>query len=228
MKTFPSTLSLAAVFSVLFTCSQAAHGFYDPTVGRWLSRDPIGERGGKNLYGFVLNDPIRFHDRLGLDIGVGRGVFCCQCESVSVSFDNGGESLQWGWVQNDGNGRGSPGTWRFGENMHVKWKVKGNPWNCRYFQRESGTLYFWNVDDPTGDKKEAWEWIGGEVSQEYTDQIGATFRYPVDIGEWHSVVINAPTITLECVSSNGKKVTRPIAVPPPPDPGRFPDAVQRP
>ena len=32
----------------------------------WPSRDPIGERGGKNLYGFVGNDGVRRWDRLGL------------------------------------------------------------------------------------------------------------------------------------------------------------------
>jgi hypothetical protein len=36
-------------------------------VARWLSRDPIGENGGFNLYGFVGNDPVNFVDPLGLD-----------------------------------------------------------------------------------------------------------------------------------------------------------------
>ena len=31
--------------------------YYDPVTGRWLSRDPIQERGGLNLYGFVFNRP---------------------------------------------------------------------------------------------------------------------------------------------------------------------------
>jgi RHS repeat-associated protein len=39
---------------------------YDPATGRWLSRDPIGEEGGINLYGYVLNDPINRFDPLGL------------------------------------------------------------------------------------------------------------------------------------------------------------------
>jgi len=30
---------------------------YSPALGRWLSRDPIGEAGGGNLYGFVENRP---------------------------------------------------------------------------------------------------------------------------------------------------------------------------
>lgn len=40
--------------------------YYDAETGRWLSRDPIGERGGLNLYGMVGNDPINFWDYLGL------------------------------------------------------------------------------------------------------------------------------------------------------------------
>jgi hypothetical protein len=31
--------------------------YYNPTTGRWISRDPIGEEGGLNLYGFVGIDP---------------------------------------------------------------------------------------------------------------------------------------------------------------------------
>ena len=34
----------------------------------WPSRDPIGERGGVNLYGFVMNRPLGLVDKLGLDI----------------------------------------------------------------------------------------------------------------------------------------------------------------
>ena len=41
--------------------------YYDPQTGRWLSRDPIGERGGLNLYGFVGNHPVGRIDFLGLD-----------------------------------------------------------------------------------------------------------------------------------------------------------------
>ncbi len=40
---------------------------YDPQTGRWLSRDPIAEDGGINLYGYVYNDPINGWDPFGLD-----------------------------------------------------------------------------------------------------------------------------------------------------------------
>ena len=35
-------------------------------TGRWLSRDPIGESGGINLYGYVGNSPVNYVDPLGL------------------------------------------------------------------------------------------------------------------------------------------------------------------
>src|SRR5205823_14223205 len=44
----------------------ATYRAYDPDLGRWLSRDPIGERGGINLYGYVGNTPANLTDRLGL------------------------------------------------------------------------------------------------------------------------------------------------------------------
>ncbi|MCC5788863.1 MAG: RHS repeat-associated core domain-containing protein [Opitutales bacterium] len=40
--------------------------YYDPETGRWPSRDPIGERGGLNLYAMVGNNPVNAWDVLGL------------------------------------------------------------------------------------------------------------------------------------------------------------------
>ena len=40
--------------------------YYAPETGRWLSRDPIAERGGRNLYAFVDNRPVNGVDMLGL------------------------------------------------------------------------------------------------------------------------------------------------------------------
>ena len=40
---------------------------YSPALGRWLSRDPMEERGGFNLYCFVKNSSIFLVDLYGLD-----------------------------------------------------------------------------------------------------------------------------------------------------------------
>lgn len=50
----------------LFCTVQTASAFYNPNVGRWLSRDPVEERGGRNLYGFVGNCAINSYDPFGL------------------------------------------------------------------------------------------------------------------------------------------------------------------
>ena len=40
--------------------------WYDPDYKFWLSPDPIGEKGGLNLYGFVGNNPVSGIDPWGL------------------------------------------------------------------------------------------------------------------------------------------------------------------
>ncbi len=42
--------------------------WYDPDFARWLTKDPIGVKGGLNLYGFVGNNPVSFVDYNGMII----------------------------------------------------------------------------------------------------------------------------------------------------------------
>lgn len=58
-------------FSTKFMDSETSllyYGFryYNPSTGRWLSRDPIGERGGLNLIGVTFNGLVNSYDVLGL------------------------------------------------------------------------------------------------------------------------------------------------------------------
>ena len=47
--------------------------YYSPEIQRWTTRDPLGERGGVNLYEFVGNNPIRHADPTGLSPSWGIG-----------------------------------------------------------------------------------------------------------------------------------------------------------
>jgi RHS repeat-associated protein len=40
--------------------------YYDPTIGRFSSEDPIHFKGGPDFYEYARNNPIRYIDRLGL------------------------------------------------------------------------------------------------------------------------------------------------------------------
>jgi len=60
--------------------------YLSTSSGRWLSRDPLGEKwGGKNLYAALSNDPLSKTDSLGLLI-IGNPAFCyeCRCKKVNL------------------------------------------------------------------------------------------------------------------------------------------------
>ncbi|MBA3582901.1 MAG: RHS repeat protein, partial [Gammaproteobacteria bacterium] len=42
--------------------------YYAPGINRFISSDPIGLRGGMNVYGYANNNPIRHKDPLGLEV----------------------------------------------------------------------------------------------------------------------------------------------------------------
>lgn len=46
--------------------SYYGYRFYNPSIGKWVTRDPFGEAGGVNVYGFTLNNPVNWIDPFGL------------------------------------------------------------------------------------------------------------------------------------------------------------------
>ena len=54
------------LFEDLWDLYYYGYRYYSPGLGRWLSRDPIGEGGGIPLYVYVLNDPVQLVDLVGL------------------------------------------------------------------------------------------------------------------------------------------------------------------
>ncbi|NCC60832.1 MAG: RHS repeat-associated core domain-containing protein [Verrucomicrobiae bacterium] len=77
-------------FSTKYTDSETdlvyyGYRYYSPALGRWLSRDPIEERGGLNLYAFVNNDPVNRWDKLGLQ---GMGIMPIYSQPDFPNFDS--------------------------------------------------------------------------------------------------------------------------------------------
>jgi RHS repeat-associated protein len=68
-------------FSTKFTDAESGllyygYRYYDPVAGRWISKDPIGERGGISLYSFLSNQCVQNVDVLGkneMEINAGFG-----------------------------------------------------------------------------------------------------------------------------------------------------------
>lgn len=48
-----------------FLVTHSSLAFYNPSTGRWLNRDSIGERGGANLSNFTANPPVSHRDADG-------------------------------------------------------------------------------------------------------------------------------------------------------------------
>ncbi len=77
----------------------SGYRYYSAELGRWISRDPLGEEGGINLFVFTLNDPLNTVDKLGLDVftiwshGYGEAVtfgafYADVSGTVSIEYDS--------------------------------------------------------------------------------------------------------------------------------------------
>jgi RHS repeat-associated protein len=194
---------------------------YNPSTGRWLSRDPIVEQGGLHLYGFVRNNPVQLFDYLGLahlhpwppPIVPSKPYYTpyyapyalcseCQCISVKVTYNPGGDNFGIGRHISAGLfGAGPP---RWGSDVSVEWTVSGNPAKCSYYQDEKGTrLTLTRVSTGSPGAKDVNGKDGNRASQKYTDEAGFTIRVP---GTYDMQV--TWKVTFRCVSSNKSTVTR--------------------
>ena len=70
--------------------------YYDPEIGRFVSQDPIGLKGGENLYAYV-NNPNQWVDILGLSKRKGAAAKDCSSE-CQLRDPCGAGSGQKPWV----------------------------------------------------------------------------------------------------------------------------------
>jgi hypothetical protein len=78
------TRMLLAVLVGLLLAQLPASAFYNPVTGRWLSRDPIGENGGCNQYGFVANAALAAYDVFGQERAPNEDWFSSKNQTATI------------------------------------------------------------------------------------------------------------------------------------------------
>jgi RHS repeat-associated protein len=77
----------------------APYRIYNGTVGKWVSRDPIGEAGGINLYCYVSNAPFSLTDPLGFGSQGLHWGFVINLSSQPIrTFGNTDDGRQQEWI----------------------------------------------------------------------------------------------------------------------------------
>ncbi|HRT59254.1 MAG TPA: RHS repeat-associated core domain-containing protein, partial [Candidatus Paceibacterota bacterium] len=98
---------------------------YDPGTGRWLSRDPLGEEGGINLYEAFRNDPVSYVDADGQSLW--SGSLSTEVEASSAGFPSAEASWFSRPIRPDD--RDEPSRYRCGRRPPPECCANGDP-NC--------------------------------------------------------------------------------------------------
>jgi len=175
-------------FSTKYTDDQSGllyygYRYYAPSTGRWLSRDPIDERGGNNLYTFIHNSSPNSSDATGL----------CPCKCKNVKGGPPSDRIIHGSYQ--------PGLTQPSLTIPVPWTIDvegdATKCHCRYIDNGyiSAVLY---LDD--GRTIENFQPFFGSVTEpwpceDYTDRPGAYFPEGMDFT--YALRFNL-SVTFEC------------------------------
>jgi RHS repeat-associated protein len=127
--------------------------YYNAATGRWNSRDPIGERGGPNLFEFLSNDPIRLVDPLGLEVLCyydDHGVWTCRsplqsckkCKCKQAKFGTPDANVSSFFNRGVPPFRGSPApsSLLIGITAPYTISVEGDPKQCKCKYVDNGSI----------------------------------------------------------------------------------------
>jgi hypothetical protein len=139
--------------------------YYDPSTGRWPSRDPIEERGGVNLYGFLDNASLNWWDYLGMAPLSGKEHWHhWYPDEFKEIFENAGikiDNCENGVIVTDINHIGQGG-------LHPRWN---NRWAAFF------------IKNPSPTKKQIEDYLE-ELKDEFKDLLKNSKPAPCNYKDW--------------------------------------------
>jgi RHS repeat-associated protein len=110
---------------------------YNPDTATWLSRDPIAEDGGINLYGYANDNPMSFIDKLGLRSEISAK----QCEIV-IYLGHGRQKTPMKWNNEPCSAGAAIVCWPYRHNKGLKpgEEIEGTPLHDELMQTGSDSL----------------------------------------------------------------------------------------
>jgi len=73
--------------------------YYDPTIGRFISADPLAFEAGPNFYSYISNDPLNYADPFGLSPADVQRILN-QAQNLTDQMTRNGERVDWGYWNN--------------------------------------------------------------------------------------------------------------------------------
>jgi RHS repeat-associated protein len=192
----------------------ARNRYYNPTLGRWLTRDPIGYEDGSNLYEYSADNPPTVQDPTGLN---GLSEYkCCHCMEVrwELRRDLRSRPLKritpsiWNRYYYVWDGRQ---TAKIGFVIVGVFEIWGNPELCKYYQKESGQIQFvlWDgTREPPIKGKDNEITYPNQFSVTEEDDLGATLEHRDGLGRnWEGYAFKTEltdfSAEFRCVDSDG-------------------------
>ncbi len=158
--------------------------YYSPRLGRWISRDPLEEQGGLNLYVYARNSALQAVDPFGqkarvsvdpqsctITVTLNIGIYGAAASSALASTIQRCINSHWnGHATRKGCGECDPGNCRVAVEAHVKYYPDAKHW---FHVPEDNQIKF------TGKTKRSWvSWPGASWGHWEDDTVTSENRDP--------------------------------------------------
>ncbi|MBP9202147.1 MAG: RHS repeat-associated core domain-containing protein, partial [Gemmatimonadales bacterium] len=153
--------------------------YYDPTLGRWISEDPIGIAGGANLFVYAGSDPVNITDPSGLDPKCDEGWVLTV--TMGVDKETGLPMIEQRCTKAGGPGNGGfigPGT---GRNTPPGSSFPSDPRPGAGHAGRGGPVRDWAGESGAGEN--CWKLAGEAALSASLDALGGGFRLGVGVGK---------------------------------------------